>query len=284
MAGNSTGKWVKRAASTGGGSTYRGQMPVNWYASLVLICLVGLFLVAYSRYELVHPQVVSSGPPTTQQVWYAAEGVDVCGKIEPNLPAGPSGPRVGFTTDGSGVITIAPKNSSQSGGNATLGTFVAEYKKLGLTTTSLRYPGAATMSNGEVCPKGTPDAGKQGFVTVENWPSFAVKKGVAVSGDPLDLKFSNGQLIEMAFLPVTKTVPKPPALAITKLLQAESGSGTTTPTPTSGSGTTPTSGSGTTPTPTSGSGTTPTPTSGSGTTPTPTSGSGTTPTSAAKPS
>jgi len=275
MAGNSTGKWVKRAASTGGGSTYRGQMPVNWYASLVLICLVGLFLVAYSRYELVHPQVVSSGPPTTQQVWYAAEGVDVCGKIEPNLPAGPSGSQDGFTTDGSGVITIAPKNSSQSGGNATLGAFVAEYKKLGLTTTSLRYPGAATMSNGQVCPKGTPDAGKQGFLTVENWSNFEVKKGVAVSGDPLDLRFSSGQLIEMAFLPVTKTVPKPPALAITKLLQAESGSGTTTPTPT------PTSGSGTT-TPSS------TPTSGSGTTTpssTPTSGSGTTtPTSAAKPS
>ncbi len=271
MAGNSTGKWVKRAASTGGGSTYRGQMPVNWYASLVLICLVGLFLVAYSRYELVHPQVVASGPPTTQQVWYAAEGVDVCGKIEPDLPAGPSGSKDGFTTDGSGVITIAPKNSSQSGGNATLGAFVSEYKKLGLSTTSLHYPGGPTMSNGAACPKGTPDAGKKGFLTVENWSSFDVKKGVPVSGSPLDLKFSNGQMIEMAFLPVTKAVPKPPALAITKLLQDESGSGTTTPT--SGSGTT---------TPTS------TPTSGSGTatpTSTPTSGSGTTtPTSGAKPS
>jgi len=215
--------------------------------------------VAYSRYELVHPQVVSSGPPTTQQVWYAAEGVDVCGKIEPNLPAGPSGSKDGFTTDGSGVITIAPKNSSQTGGNATLGTFVSEYKKLGLTITSLRYPGAPTMSNGEVCPKGTPDAGKKGFLTVENWSSFEVKKGVAVSGNPLDLKFSNGQLIEMAFLPVTKPVPKPPALAITKLLQAESGTGTGTSAPPS------------------------TPTSGTGTT-TPTSGSGTTPSSAAKPS
>ncbi len=39
--GNSTGKWVERAATTGGGRTYRGQMPVNWYASLAVICIVG---------------------------------------------------------------------------------------------------------------------------------------------------------------------------------------------------------------------------------------------------
>jgi len=45
MPSNSTGKWVQRAATTGGGRTYRGQMPVNWYASLVVICVVGLLLV-----------------------------------------------------------------------------------------------------------------------------------------------------------------------------------------------------------------------------------------------
>ena len=37
MASNQTGKWVQRAATTGGGRTYRGQMPVNWYASLARV-------------------------------------------------------------------------------------------------------------------------------------------------------------------------------------------------------------------------------------------------------
>ena len=36
MARSSSGKSVARAAATGGGATYRGQMPVNWYAALVV--------------------------------------------------------------------------------------------------------------------------------------------------------------------------------------------------------------------------------------------------------
>ena len=72
-------RWVERAATTGGGRTYRGQMPVNWYASLLLICLVGLGLIGFSRYQNTHRTVSSAGPPTTSQVWHAALGIDVCG-------------------------------------------------------------------------------------------------------------------------------------------------------------------------------------------------------------
>ena len=105
MANNSTGKWVQRAATTGGGRTYRGQMPVNWYASLVLICVVGLFLVGLSRYQLTHRTTSSSGPPTTSQTWYAGLGIDVCGTIEPNLPASTNTSTTGLTANGNGVVT-----------------------------------------------------------------------------------------------------------------------------------------------------------------------------------
>ena len=44
MARSSTGKSVARAAATGGGTTYRGQMPVNWYAALVIIVILGIGL------------------------------------------------------------------------------------------------------------------------------------------------------------------------------------------------------------------------------------------------
>jgi len=221
MASNATGKWVERAATTGGGRTYRGQMPVNWYASILLICIVGLGLIGFSRYQNTHRTVSSAGPPTTSQVWHAALGIDVCGTVEPDLPASTNTSTTGLTANGNGVLTVAPKNSSESGGNATLGRFVSKYKGLELSASSLRYPGKTLYTNGDVCPKGTPDAGKPGVVIVDTWTSpESTGKGTETSGDPQNLLLANAQLITMAFVPATANVPKPPALAITALLTA----------------------------------------------------------------
>jgi hypothetical protein len=233
MPSNSTGKWVERAATTGGGRTYRGQMPVNWYASLAVICIVGLLLIGFSRYQRTHQTSSSSGPPTTTQVWYAALGIDVCGKMEPSLPANSNKSTTGLVANGNGVLTIAPKTSAESGSNATLGKFVSGYKGLELSSSSLQYPGKPVMANGDVCAKGTPDAGKPGVVIVVSWPSFESKgKGTETSGAPEDLRFANGQLITMAFVPATATVPKPPAQAIEQLITSVtqgSASSTTVP-------------------------------------------------------
>ncbi len=229
MANDSTGKWVQRAATTGGGRTYRGQMPVNFYASLAVIIIVGLGLIVFSRYQLTHKSTSSSGPPTTQQTWYAGLAVDVCGTIEPNLPSNAAKSGKGLTANGNGVVTIAPADSSQSGSNATLGKFVSGYKGLELTNSTLRYPGKATYSNGDICPKGTPDSGKPGVVIVYSWPNFTSKQGAQTPGDPQNLLFQNGQLITMAFVPANATVPKPPASVITSLITADQ-SGPTTPT------------------------------------------------------
>jgi hypothetical protein len=227
---NSTGRWVERAATTGGGRTYRGQMPVNWYASLAVICIVGLLLVGFSRYQRTHQTASSAGPPTTSQQWFAALGIDICGTMQPNLPASTSTAKTGLTANGNGVVTIQPKNSSESGRNATLGKFVQEYKGLGLSSSTLQYPGKQVWSNGDVCPKGTPDAGKPGVVIVDSWSSFRSKTGTETSGPPQDLLFQNGQLITMAFVPATATVPKPPALVITSLITAATGGSTTSTT------------------------------------------------------
>ena len=176
MASNSTGKWVERAATTGGGRTYRGQMPVNWYASLALICIVGLLLIGFSRYEKTHPTASSAGPPTTSQNWHAALGIDICGTIEPNLPASTNTTKTGLTADGNGVLTIAPKNSSESGAQRHAGQVRQRVRKgLQLRQHGLRYPGKPVYTDGDVCPKGTPDAGKPGVVIVVSWPSFASK-------------------------------------------------------------------------------------------------------------
>ncbi|HXA31804.1 MAG TPA: hypothetical protein VNV87_06065 [Acidimicrobiales bacterium] len=230
MPSDSTGKWVARAASTGGGRTYRGQAPINWYASLAVIVIVGLLLVGFSRYQRSHPNSSSAGAPTTSDTWHVALGIDICGTMQPNLPTDTSATS-GFTTDGTGVITVAPKNKSESGGNAVLGKFVSEYKGLALSSTTFQYPGKALMSNGDKCPKGTPQAGQQGFVTVKTWPNFESKLGTVASGDPTQVKFSNAQMITIAFVSADANVPKPPASTITSLITAASGPSTTTTAP-----------------------------------------------------
>ena len=232
MASNSTGKWVQRAATTGGGRTYRGQMPVNWYASLAIIIVVGLALIGISRYQLTHRTSSSSGPPTTQQTWYAGLATDICGTVQPNLAASTAAEKskTGLVADGNGVVTVAPKNSTESGANATLGRFVAGYAGLGLSNSSLHYPGKPNYTNGDVCPKGTPDSGKPGVVIVYSWPNFTAKTGSETPGDPQNLLFRNGQLITMAFVPASAKIPKPSSSVITNLINADQAGPTTTST------------------------------------------------------
>jgi len=232
MPSNSTGKWVARAASTGGGKTYRGQMPINWYASLVIIVIVGLFLVGFSRYQRTHKVTSGAGSPTTTQTWHAALAIDICGTTEPNLPASTNTAKTGLTANGSGLVIVNPKNSSESGANATLGKFVSGYKGLTLSSTTLGYPGKKVMSNGATCPKGTPDAGKQGYVNVVQWTNYLAKKSTDVQGNPNSLKFGDGQMITMAFVPATASVPKPPGTVVSNLITAvQTGATTSTTAP-----------------------------------------------------
>jgi hypothetical protein len=224
-------------------------MPVKWYGTLFLIVLVGVVSVAYSRYEAQNP---SSGPaPTIGTHWYASLAVDLCGNVQPNLPTNPnSSSNPGLHTDGDGVIRIEPTKAADAGNNATLARFVADYPKFALTSTSLTYPGEKARTNGEKCPKQTPDAGKTGQVQIKVWPSSQAP-GVnepVVSTDPAGIKLATGQLITIAFIPSGAKIPKPSATTITTMLQAISTAGSTTTTlpvvvPTT---TTPTSGSTTT--------------------------------------
>ena len=230
MARSSTGKSVARAAATGGGTSYRGQMPVNWYAALVLIVLLGIGSVVLARHN--YTKRAQAVPPTVGQTWHAGLAVDICGTAEPALPATASGSSSGLTTTGSGVLLIAPKTSSEAGNNATLGKFASEYATLKLTNTSVMYPGGTKYKNGEKCAKGTPDAGQVGVVRARSWTlSSASKKsgsqdklvGGKYSTKPADLKLRNAQLITLGFGPSSKPLPKVPSATEVALLQAIEG-------------------------------------------------------------
>jgi hypothetical protein len=246
MARSSSGKSVARAAATGGGTTYRGQMPVNWYAALIVIVLVGLGSVALAKYN--YDKGPSTVEPTVGTTWNAGLAFDVCGTMESALPASPAGATTGLTTTGSGVLQIAPKSASESGNNATLGKFAQGYTGLTLTNTSLKVPTSKgpEYHNGERCATGTPDAGKVGVVQARSWILSTTsgkngqqqETGGATTLQPADLKLLNRQLITVGFAPEGTSLPKPAASTILALVQVLAGGAQPTATTTTAPGVT----------------------------------------------
>jgi hypothetical protein len=206
-------------------------MPVNWYAALVIIIIVGIASIAVAKYNYNQTAVVAE--PAVGTSWHAALDFDICGTMEPALPASPSSAKTGLTTTGSGVLSIAPKTSGEAGNNATLGKFADGYTGLTLTNTKLTYPSTKVppYSDGDKCPAGTPDAGKVGTVQARSWViSTKTSKngeeeetGGATTDTPADLKFLDRQLITTGFVPQGTQMPKPPASTILALQQVLAG-------------------------------------------------------------
>jgi hypothetical protein len=231
MARSNSGRSVARAAATGGGATYRGQMPVNWYAALVVIVLVGLGSVALAKYN--YNRTAPAVEPTTNTTWHAALAFDICGTMEPALPASPGGGTTGLTSAGGGVLVVAPRSSSEAGANATLGRFASGYTGLTLTNTTVQYPKGVLYQNGQRCAKGTPDAGKVSELRAQWWV-LSTKTGS--NGSPEltgglktvqggDLRFVNRQVITVFFGPDNATIPQPPSSTVKALNQTLAGNG-----------------------------------------------------------
>ncbi|MCL4433671.1 MAG: hypothetical protein M1399_02710 [Actinobacteria bacterium] len=216
---------VARAASTGSSKSYKEKSPIHWYASLVLIVILGLLSIIYSRYELTR---TTSSVSTPTKTTYAAFSFDICGKQLGNPPTNPNPAKAVLATKGDGIIHI-PASAAKKGKN-TLGNFVDSYPKMELASNTIRYPGGSAYHNGNHCPKGTPDSGKAGIVRVEQWASFKAQTGTPVSGNPTSLVLTNGMEVTMAFVPANASIPRPPTSVTTKMLTDISG---VKPTPTS---------------------------------------------------
>jgi hypothetical protein len=237
MAPSSSGKWVSRAAATGGGRTYRGQVPVNWYAGLVVIVLLGLFSIVFARYEYQHHHTTPAIQPAVGTTLYAAYAIDVCGTVEKPLAASTNSAVAGITTPGEGVINVSPHVAAQAGNNATLEQLFSDYPGAALSTTKLKVPKVGTFKNGEKCPAGTPDAGKKGAVLGESWPNEASTTGTVLAS-PGTFKITARSLVTVGFVPKTTTkLPRPSQSTINEMLGLSStvvgGTTTTTTVPTS---------------------------------------------------
>jgi hypothetical protein len=207
---------------------------MRWYASLALICVVGVALFVFSRYQLEHP--TAANQPTIGDKWYTALAFDVCGKLQPNLPANPTSKLTSpqIFTEGDGIIRTEPTTDLYTGNNATFGRFVAGYKGLSLTSNTLKLPGHNAYVSGNTCPKGTRDAGQRAYIQVRAWPSFygsGANQPQTVS-DPTGLKLANGQEITVAYVRQGASIPKPARTTVATLASLYSGVSTSTTLPT----------------------------------------------------
>ncbi len=158
MSRGSFGRTVARAAASGGSRSYRARPPVLWYVLMVVIVVGGVFLIGYSRNERLH-QASASVAPTKTDNWHAALAIDLCGTVQPNLPANTNLSAAGIRTFGDGVIDVDPgavsNPSAFTGTHATLGTFIATYGNgFALSSTTLTMPAkaSATTSSSATTP------------------------------------------------------------------------------------------------------------------------------------
>jgi len=234
VAQSQTGKWVTRVASTGGGRTYRSRRPMNFYAVIGFIVVLGLLSVMWARHEYqssgTSPKAI---PPLVGTTSYAGLGIDVCGTVQPSLPAGPTSTITPLTLQADGVVKVSPKTASTAGKNANLTLLTNGYPGLKASSNSFTLPAssgtsAVTYTNGEACPKGTPQAGKTGVVTYTYWQSYG-SSTPTVTTNPSDVRFTGNSLVTLGFLAQGSKAAQPSTTTRDKMLEAAR-SGSTTPT------------------------------------------------------
>lgn len=236
MAKSTTGKWVSRVGSAGGGKTYQRTRPGNYYGVLALIVVLGLILTVYSRYEYQNPVKKHSTAiaPVIGSTLYTGLSIQACGKTLPFLSSDPDF-RGGFIVLNDNVIKLTPVSSAEAGNNATLTSFSSEYPGLFVTKTKLAVPtakGAAnpktTYVNGDKCPASSKYAGQTGHVVYAYWPTLAQIKPTLTT-DPASIKFAKDLRLTLAFEPKGVT-PSPPPRATTDQMVLYAVSTTTTTT------------------------------------------------------
>jgi hypothetical protein len=232
VAKSTSGKWVSRVGSAGGGKTYTKTRPANYYGALFVIVVLGLALVVFSRYEYQNPVKSHAAAPKIGSTLYAGFSIQDCGKTIPYLSTDATYTG-GFTVLGDDVIKLTPASAADAGANATVQQFGAEYKGLILSSTELAVPtttgaadAATTFKNGDTCATDTKYAGKKGKVVYAYWSTVGQVKPTLTT-NPATIHFAKNLRVTMAFEPKGVT-PTTPAKATTNAMFLA----TTTPTTT----------------------------------------------------
>lgn len=223
MAKNDTGKWVSRAAATGGSKTYGNRRPMNYYTAVAIVVVLGVASIALARHGYRNPNTKQTVQPAVGKTWYAGYAISVCGTPQAALAANTTS-STGQTTTGEGVVKITPTAKENAGANATVGKFVDGYGGFRVSSSSLTIPGATptTYKQGDACPAGTPEAGKKGVVKVTYWPTLNAVKGKDITSTFNQQKWSQNALVTFSFGATGGKVAKPSQSTISAMIQGTS--------------------------------------------------------------
>jgi hypothetical protein len=224
----STNKKVARAAGTGGGRTSRGRTPWIYYLVIATIVVLGTAMVYTSRQhrlDTVNNAGSTTPPRVNKDNWHVGYAIYECTSATAGKFLGPitnQHSNNGISTKGDGVIYISPKSKSVAGQNATLDKF-ASAVGMTLNAGQLKSPGGHDYRDGDSC------GGKPGRVQVQVFSSASDTTGTLSTQDPALVRFRDGGLLTIAFVPKGVKIPPPPADVITNLAKVSTASSATTP-------------------------------------------------------
>jgi hypothetical protein len=151
----------------------------------------------------------------------------------PNLAADSSSTN-GIVMAASNVIQVAPKNSSESGNNATVQRLIDNTAGLSFTKDRFTLPGSNgladpkyTFNDGDTCAKTSKYPGQKGHPVIAYWSSL-VQKTPTITTDPSSIHFSNYLRVTLAFEPKGVTPKAPSAVTVAAMFKAGSAVTTTT--------------------------------------------------------
>jgi len=211
MANNERTRKIARAQASGKTARVRREIPAGFYATLILIIILGVAAIGYSKYQLDHPTSAASSSvqPAVGITWYSVVAFDDCGTYSAPLAKSPKPTKSSkpfISSLGNGVIKVQPQNSSEIGHNANLGALVAHTSGLSITKSGFRLPGGKRVLVSAGC------RGKPAKFGVYVWPSLLARKPVLYT-DPANVLFENDAIISVAVLPKGAEPKLPPDAA-----------------------------------------------------------------------
>ena len=145
-------------------------------------------------------------PPTLNDHWHTAYGINICGSLQPNLPQ-PSR-LLGVHTHNDGLLHVEPLVTASildRGPNANLARFVEGQPGFKLTSSEIEIPGGEKKKNGDVC------GDKPGKLVFRQWENAAGDEFKDYT-DPKDVKVLDGAALTIAFVPEGTEIGKPASI------------------------------------------------------------------------
>jgi hypothetical protein len=207
----SQAKKIKRVQQAGVTRSPGQRRNLAYPALIVAIVVVGALFVFLARESRRSTAAVV---PSTEDVWFDAFGVNVCGNYQDQLANVGDGTG-SFVVLDNGLIRIAPSSDEEAGEGATFSKF-AESVGIQLGENSFTLPGGVSYTTGAPCPPVEGQPAQNGRVALFVWPPQANENSeprIVTTGIGQVRFTEDGQIMVLGFVPEGQTPALPPTVA-----------------------------------------------------------------------